>query len=55
MLWRKIKQGRRKGSVVSGGGIIILHRLYHVIQARARESLDQSGGETDGENWLESG
>lgn len=55
MLWRKIRQGRRKGSAVSGGRVVILHRLCSVIQARAGEGLDQSDSEIDGEKRLESG
>lgn len=54
MLWEKIRQGRRKGSDMSGGQVVILHRLCGVIQARAGEGLDQSDNEIDGEKGLES-
>lgn len=55
MLWRKIRQDRRKGSPGSVDGVVILHRICIITEAKAGESFDQSDSVRDGEMWLESG
>lgn len=49
MLWRKTRQGRKKGSTGSVGGVVILHRLCQIMQARAGEGLDHGDSDGDGE------
>lgn len=51
----KNKAGQEEGSPGSVDGVVILHRICIITEAKAGESFDQSDSVGDGEMWLESG